>query len=243
MTDVDQIKVVSVGQTSMASELERAGYRKMGIFVTNKNSFQDAFKYIQADNAEVLVISADDPSLNYEESIRFLKSDEKTKEIPIILTSVQSSQSIKKKAMKAGVDIYLELPIPRTYFVEQIKMVLSKQVRNNNRIEFDASVSLFFDKQELKATVGDVSTDGMSILTDVSFPEDKEVDLKLRLPVSDKPIILGGVIVRSGKRTNDDGQEESFVAVKFTKYQSNAKQLLAKFVRKYHHDSELKYYL
>ena len=65
MTTVEKINVISIGQTSMASELERAGYKKMGVHVQSTSTFQAAYKVIQEGKADILVMSADDPCLLY----------------------------------------------------------------------------------------------------------------------------------------------------------------------------------
>jgi two-component system, cell cycle response regulator DivK len=65
------------------------------------------------------------PEINGFEAVRILKSDEKTKAIPVIALTSYAMAGDKEKAFEAGFDGYITKPINVREFVKEIARIIS----------------------------------------------------------------------------------------------------------------------
>jgi len=115
---MSQITMLSLDEKNLISELDRAGYKKMGILVRSATTHEEAIKILKNEQIDIIVMNMDHSKVVVSESAKRVKQHEEWSAIPIVLTSVQSSAKVKQLAKKSGADLFVEQPLPRDYFIE-----------------------------------------------------------------------------------------------------------------------------
>ncbi len=117
-----------VDDKSITSDLDKSGYRKVGIHIHFAKSFEDIENKLQSTDIQLIAINMDFDQVDPVLLCKHYASKEEDR-LPIIMTSVSSSTALKKNALNAGADLFIEQPVPRDYFVEKIKVLIEHQTR------------------------------------------------------------------------------------------------------------------
>ena len=88
---------------------------------------QEALEVVAKENPELVVLDIGMPKMDGWEVCRRLKSDEKTKDIPVIILTAYAQTSDQKKGAQLGADRFITKPCDLTYLVEEINTLLSKR--------------------------------------------------------------------------------------------------------------------
>lgn len=234
---MNQVRMLLVDAKSMTVDLDRAGYRKMGVQVKHVHRFDDCMNELSRGETDVVVINLDYPKVQGIDAIQHLKTISHYKNIPIIATTVQTTQKIRNAAIQAGVDLFVEQPIPRTFFVEKMKEKLAQKTRGNERVIVKSLTgSLKKDNGSVVSCfIQDLSTGGALI----EFDNDEElakidlgakITLKFRFEQKKKPEDLHCEVMRL---THDkDNQLHKVIGVKFLDLTTDITDQLNGFVQK-----------
>ncbi|MFH1654870.1 MAG: PAS domain S-box protein, partial [Pseudomonadota bacterium] len=94
--------------------------------------FVTAPKIAENENPEVIFSDINMPGINGLELARLLKSNEKVKDIVILLFSCASqSGEVFRKALEAGADDYIEMPADRNEIISRINVCIERQLSIN----------------------------------------------------------------------------------------------------------------
>jgi DNA-binding response OmpR family regulator len=85
---------------------------------------EDALAFAKASNPALVVLDLGLPDVDGWEVARRLKSDEETREIPIIAFSGRSMQHEQVSALRAGCDVYLTKPCAPDRLLDAIRKLL-----------------------------------------------------------------------------------------------------------------------
>ncbi|MBU0706683.1 response regulator, partial [Patescibacteria group bacterium] len=89
-------------------------------------------KIAENENPEVIFSDINMPGINGLELARLLKSNEKVKDIVILLFSCASqSGEVFRKALEAGADDYIEMPADRNEIISRINVCIERQLSIN----------------------------------------------------------------------------------------------------------------
>lgn len=235
------IKMLSIDDKTVTTDLDRAGYRKMGILVRPAASFDEANKLLKAEKIDLIVINMDYKPVDSVNVTKHLKSQEAYAAIPIVLTSVQTAAKVRNSALDAGADLFVEQPLPRQYFVEKLKQLLDQQVRNTERINLGGEVSFTYDGTTASCAVGDLSISGILLSTDAPLQEGMRVEMSFPIPNEKKAVTVTGEVARiipAGKG------KKSGVGIRFVTFDGDSHKRLEKFIEKSAlGDSKMHYYL
>jgi CheY-like chemotaxis protein len=235
------IVMLSVDDKALTSELDRAGYRKMGVLVKVAASYADVTKILEAHAIDVIVINLDYAKVD---GLSIVKHLSQTSKIPIITTSVQSSSALGRKAVQAGAAVFIEQPIPRQHFIEKIKQALNQAIRDSDRIAIHGTAEFSWKNKMVECEIGDLSTTGILIYTDLKIPQDSALSLQLNLPEANGAIIVEGILVRILEAEPNRNIDRTGIAIRFGKFTSDGKKRLGEFLRKSARtDSQMAYYL
>src|SRR4051812_41524856 len=124
---IDTIRMLSIEDKTMTTDLDRAGYRKMGVMVRSATSFKEAEKFITDGEVDILVINYDFHRVDAVQIAKHLKRS--YNHLPVVITSVQSDPKTRKSCLDAGADLFVEQPLPRQYFIEKLRKVLEQKTR------------------------------------------------------------------------------------------------------------------
>jgi DNA-binding response OmpR family regulator len=96
-----------------------------GFQVVTAYNGQEALQKVAEDMPDLVVLDIGMPKLDGWEVCRRLKSDDKTKHIPVIILTAYAQTSDQRKGSQLGADRFVTKPCDLTYLVEEINTLLS----------------------------------------------------------------------------------------------------------------------
>jgi DNA-binding response OmpR family regulator len=190
------IQMLSIDDRSVTTELDSAGYRKMGVVVRGAATYDEAERLMEQAPIDVLVINLDYRKVDAVQVIKHLRSTDKFSKLPIVVTSVQAGARSKSGAIEAGADLFVEQPVPRHYFIEKLKSLLSHKTRGETRVGTGGDARFVLDGREVSCELGDVSSGGVLLQGDLSLDPGTTLNMVLMLPGMKKTIEVNGTVVR-----------------------------------------------
>ena len=186
---ISSVKLLMVDEKRMTTDLDNAGYRKLGITVKTATSFEAVDKAVRDETIDVIVFNYDFKEIDSVADMCFLKSQNETADIPIIFTSVQS---LPKKILKShlGPDLFVEQPIPRSYFIEKVKTLLDEKTRDTSRVDHGGIAIFDWDGQPAQCEIQDLSQSGILLNTDVDIPNGEMLNISFSVAGYKKPILV-----------------------------------------------------
>ncbi|TWW10028.1 hypothetical protein E3A20_08460 [Planctomyces bekefii] len=244
MAGPNTIKMLSIDDKTVTTDLDRAGYRKMGVYVKAAANFEEANRLLKSEKIDLIVINLDYPPIDGTQITKHLKSKPETKEIPIVLTSVQTAARLRNAALESGADLFVEQPLPRQYFIEKLKQLLEQKTRTTERVSLHGDVRFTVDGTQHHCAIGDLSSSGMLLSTDLELTSGKPIHVEFDLPDQKKPIVIDGEVVRTLRYSPQHPDRQCGIGVRFDNFQGDSKKRLENYIDKSaHSDERLKYYL
>lgn len=240
------IKMLLIDDKMLTSELDKAGYRSMGISVKQVANFAETQEVFKKETVDLLVINMDYSKIDAPTICQHYKNSPETAALPIVLTSVQSSASVKNSALKAGADLFVEQPLPRQYFIEKLKKLLDQVTRDNNRIDLQEQATLIWEDQTFVLPIADISSSGILVSTHENIPGSELVRLSFCLPGNKTPLKIGGRVVRriEPSDTATAPKKPSGLGIRFETFEGDSETRLEKYIASSSdHDKKLIYYL
>ena len=242
---MSQIVMLSVDQKNLTSELDRAGFKKMGIIVRSASSYPDIIQALKNEKIDIIVLNMDHTGMDPVDAVKKLKQTSAWADLPMVLTSVQSSAKIKELAKKSGANLFVEQPLPRDYFIEKLKSLLSHQTRGHGRVSGTVSVKFSWRGEGQTVEVGDLSLTGILLTSTLIIPAGDVLDLEISFGASNKPVKVKGEVVRIvPPDLNRVGAEEGGVGVRFNQFVADGQQRIESWVaRTSDSTNKMAYYL
>jgi DNA-binding response OmpR family regulator len=242
---MSQITMLSLDEKNLTSDLDRAGFKKMGILVRTAVNYSDVVKVLETEKIDLLVINMDHAGLDPVDVIKKLKSTDEWGALPMVLTSVQSSSKIKALAKSSGADLFVEQPLPRDYFVEKLKSLLSQQTRGQQRVSGSVAVQFSWNGKSHSFDVGDLSLTGLLLTSTLELPAGESLEMEISFGASNKPVKVKGEVVR---RVPPDqrrvGAEDGGIGIRFNHFFADGQQRIESWVaRKSDSSNKMAYYL
>lgn len=232
--------ILSIDDKTMTSDLDRAAYKKMGVVMLNANSFQQANQQLAKHAIDVLVINLDFHGVDPHALLQHYKATEETSHIPIVITSIREKPKGFKKLVEGGMDLFVEQPMPRQFFIEKIRFLLDQKVREDDRLDYEGDVSFVLGNSRLMCPVKDLSKTGLLFVTEERLPTETEIQLEFQIPGNKKPIKVKGEIVREIQNV----EERTGYGVRFHSFVGDSQKRLERYIdRKNKGDPKLVYYL
>jgi CheY-like chemotaxis protein len=240
-----QIVMLSLDEKTLITELDRAGYKKMGVLVRSATTFEDAIRILKNDAIDIIVMNMDHSSVNTAEATVKIKRVKEWSSIPIVLTSVQSSAKIKQTAVKCGADLFVEQPLPRDYFIEKLKSILEQETRATQRVQGSVGLTFIWNGSSHSCDVADLSITGLLASTNLSIPPGERVEMQINLGASSKLVRAVGEIVRHVKTSKvQDGVSSSGIGIRFISFKGDARERIESWVARTSDSSnKMAYYL
>ena len=104
----------------LKDSLEFSGFQVVAAY-----NGQEALQKVAEDMPDLVVLDIGMPKLDGWEVCRRLKSDDKTKHIPVIILTAYAQTSDQRKGSQLGADRFVTKPCDLTYLVEEINTLLS----------------------------------------------------------------------------------------------------------------------
>jgi CheY-like chemotaxis protein len=87
----------------------------------------EALQVFEKENPELVVLDIGMPKLDGWEVCRRLKTDPKTRDVPVIILTAYAQTSDQRKGVQLGADRFITKPCDLTYLVEEINMLLAQR--------------------------------------------------------------------------------------------------------------------
>jgi chemotaxis family two-component system response regulator PixH len=100
--------------------------QQAGITVAIATSGEEALEKINGTLPDVIVLDVVLPGRSGFEICRALKSEAKTRKIPIVICSTKDSEMDKFWGMKQGADAYIPKPIDQEEFLRTVKQLIAQ---------------------------------------------------------------------------------------------------------------------
>lgn len=244
MTAQKTIKMLSLDNKTLTTDLDRAGYRKMGVYVKPAANYDEARKILAAEKVDLIVVNMDYAAINATQIAKHLKAQPDYAQIPIVLTSVQTTAKVRNSALEAGADLFVEQPLPRQYFIEKLKQLLEHKTRTNDRVSINTEVTFTIGDKSDKCPIGDLSSSGILLSTNVELEDGMVVSLEFEIDGFKKPIKVEGEVVRTIRYSDKFPDRMSGVGIRFTTFQGDSQKRLEKYIETHAHaDQKMHYYL
>ena len=242
---MSQIIMLSVDQKNLTSDLDRAGFKKMGITVRSATSYPDILKALKAEKIDLIVLNMDHTGMDPVDTVKKLKQSREWADLPMVLTSVQSSAKIKELAKSSGADLFVEQPLPRDYFIEKLKNLLSHQTRGQQRVSGTVVVKFSWQGETHSVEVGDLSLTGVLLTSTLAMPSGESLDLEISFGASSKPVKVKGEVVRLvAPDSRRVGAEAGGIGVRFNHFAADGQQRIESWVaRTSDSTNKMAYYL
>ena len=238
------IKMLVIDTRTVTTNLDRAGYRSMGVTVKSAENFKEANEIIESRPIDIIVINNDYAGIDAPIAVTEFKKQDSTREIPVVVTSVQTSAETRKRNLNAGADLYVEQPIPRQYFIEKLKKLLEQQTRATERVSLNGVADIEFNGEKSNIPIGDLSTSGLLLTTDRDIEKGTKIYLSFEIPGYKKPIAVEGEVVRKIEKIESDPNRPHGLGVRFVDFQGDSEKRLEKYVTKTaDENSRMIYYL
>ncbi len=235
------LKILSIDEKRITSDLDKAGYRKIGAQMFQATTFSEAQeKLSKLVDISVIVINYDFKQVDAMTICEHFKRTMPDK--PVVLTSVQN---VPKKILKNdfGPDLFIEQPIPRQYFIEKIRNLLEEKIRDTDRVSHVGAVEFEYEGKVIECNIQDISKSGVLLETNINIQPSTLLCLSFSIPGYKKPIRVEGEVVR---RIDADGHRNTLpgLGVRFKEFQGDSQKRLEKYILKSQNDDpKLVYYL
>ncbi|MBC7532117.1 MAG: PilZ domain-containing protein [Oligoflexus sp.] len=236
------LKILFIDEKRITSELEKAGYRKIGAQIHQAVNFPQAKDALKKGHVDVIVINYDYSAIDAVSICEHFKRQKATAEIPVIFTSVQSLPR-KISQRENGPDLFIETPVPREYFIEQIRNLLEEKTRETSRVTHPGLATFEYKGQMLECSIQDISRSGILLATDLTIEPGVKLSLSFELPGYLKAIKVECEVIR--RIVGDSRRDISAgLGIRFDEFNGDSQKRLEKYIAKTQiDDPKLVYYL
>jgi twitching motility two-component system response regulator PilH len=120
------VKVLVVDDSAMVLEMVSAHLKQNGIEVLEAHDGSDAVDQLKTVTPDLVVTDVVMPKMNGYELCRWIKNNDSTKDVPVIMCTTKSEEFDKYWGMKQGADAYLTKPYHPPELIKTIKQLLSQ---------------------------------------------------------------------------------------------------------------------
>jgi CheY-like chemotaxis protein len=236
------LKILFIDEKRITSELEKAGYRKIGAHINQATNFNQAKDTLKSGHIDVIVINYDYAVIDACSICEHFKKDKATSATPVIFTSVQALP--RKVANRAfGPDLFIETPVPREYFIEQIRSLLEEKTRETARVTHPGIATFDFNGQAIECPIQDISRSGILLATELEIDPGTKLNLTFELPGYLKAIKVECEVIR--RIAGDSRRDVSAgLGIRFGEFSGDSQKRLEKYIAKTQVDDPvLAYYL
>ncbi|MDX2470340.1 MAG: response regulator [SAR324 cluster bacterium] len=213
-------KVFIVDDSVTIVKLAEAGLRKSGFEVSSAENGAEALEKLKFFKPDLIISDLDMPVMDGMEFCKRLSEDPLLKEIPFMIMSANSEQSVMRKMIAEGASAYMVKPFHTEQFVITVEKLLTEQFRMLNaekkRLELEqhsmlSTITALINALEARDpyTSGHsrrVSEYSMAIAKVMGMPKDDLEILKIgsRLHDVGKIGIPDGMLLKPGKLTDEE---------------------------------------
>jgi uncharacterized protein (TIGR02266 family) len=164
-------------------ELEKTFFRRDEFNLITASSGDEVLKVVFNDAPDLVFVDLYMPGMNGDECCRIIKTDPRTKHIPVVIVTLSGKDEDIERCRKVGCDDLLFKPINRERFVETTKKIL--RIQERDQIRYFARLQISFGKeagQRLSDYAINLSTGGVFLETTNLMEENTPLTAEFVLP-------------------------------------------------------------
>lgn len=119
-------KVLVVDDEEYIQHILNFSFSAEGYQVITANDGEEAIEKAKNENPDVIVLDIMMPKMDGYEACRRLKSDPKTRNIPVILLTAKGREVDRKLGNEAGADDYMVKPFSPGRLIERVESMIRK---------------------------------------------------------------------------------------------------------------------
>ena len=229
----DTIKMLQLDSRLLTSQLDRQGYKSIGLTVSTAESKAQIMEKVENESFDVVCINFDTYESEVADLFNYLLSQANLKNSLFVMTTVQSKQKVnlalKDKIEKVGLTV--QQPMPRTLFIEKVRGALELQSRKNNRIFTKTSANVECKDQNLafRSEILDISKTGLLLQRTCDLKIGQKLELSFKLEETGPKFDIEGEVVRIIEPTSKAVEEASY-GIRFHKFKKAKQNTLEKFL-------------
>jgi uncharacterized protein (TIGR02266 family) len=180
---MDKRTVLIADDNQFFIELEKTFFRRDEFSLITASSGVEALKAVYSANPDLVFVDLYMPDMNGDECCRVIKSDPRTKEIPVVIVTMSGKEADIERCRKAGCNEILFKPINRERFIETTKKYLKVQERD--QVRYFARLQISFgkeDSQRMSDYAINLSTGGVFLETTNLMEENTPLAAEFVLP-------------------------------------------------------------
>lgn len=213
----------------VTSEIERNYFSNAGFRVLVAASLAEVEQLVTHQHVDVLMIDVNFAREQGLQVMQHAKALSRNKELKAVVTSLVGLPSVRKGAMEKGADQFIVKPAPRPKVLKEMKKILSKQTRGNERIRKQLEIRFTCGGNSFVSQTLDLSSDGVHLAPGANAATHARdvpsvgsgIVLEFHLAHKDKVFQITGKVVRH--------TSEGF-GVKFDELSKTAARALDKFL-------------
>lgn len=106
---------------SLTFLLERAGYK-----VSVEVDGQKALETVLAESPDVMILDVMLPEMDGYEVLRKMRSDDRTKSVPVLMLTAKGQREDRRVAMECGADLFITKPFANAELIEAVGQLASR---------------------------------------------------------------------------------------------------------------------
>ncbi|OGU11520.1 MAG: two-component system response regulator [Geobacteraceae bacterium GWC2_58_44] len=175
-------KVLLVDDVSMFIELEKDYLQLSAVNLLTARDGREALNICQAEQPAMVFMDLHMPVMNGADCCRAIKRDPQLRSTAVVLITSEGKEADRLLCLNAGCDDFLTKPLDRHIFLEAARKLLPAIDRRDRRISCRIKVKYRIFGITLSGYIGNLSQNGVYIVTDSEVETDAMVDLIFALP-------------------------------------------------------------
>lgn len=154
--------ILLVDDLKLFLELEKRFLEHTNAKIFTAETARQALEILSKEKIDLLFLDYLLPDMNGTECLRIIRSNEKTKKLPVILVSSAENKDI---CSASGCDGFLTKPLDKEKFLEITSRFLPIMTRKDERLAINLKVSYTYRDKTYRSVTSDLSRSGLFINT------------------------------------------------------------------------------
>jgi CheY-like chemotaxis protein len=120
-------RILVVDDSSTNIVLLEAILNGQGYLIETAQSVKEAYQIIKKETVNLILLDLLMPRISGYDFLKEIKSNQSTKDIPVIIVSAVGDAENRKKSIELGALDFINKPIDIQYFIEKIDTILKKR--------------------------------------------------------------------------------------------------------------------
>ena len=223
-------KVLLVDDVRLFLEFERTFFERTGCRILTASSGDEAIEIARAEKPHIMLLDYEMPGKKGDEVCRILKSDERTKHIPILIVTTFGTVDVRQKCLDAGAIGFVAKPIAGKELLERVVDILKIPYRVFLRSALSIEIALTGAgiKRKAQGYSEDLSETGMLVEVSEYIPRGSAVGVEFKLAGLDRPVKLTGEVVRTFEKR---ARGRFGIGIRFGKVSPTVRRLIRQYVQ------------